>query len=87
MEIDPNYYRLDEKHTLIYRIFDEYNKMLNQNNIEYYYTNGILAYLLVDRGLERYYRDLDIFMNMEHLEKLEQFVVQILHSSQFEQYL
>ena len=71
MGIDPNYYHLDENHALIYRIFDEYNKMLNENNIEYYYTSGILAYLLVDRDLERYHHDLDIFINMEHLEKLE----------------
>ena len=71
MEIDPNYYHLDENHALIYRIFDEYNKMLNENNIEYYYTSGILAYLLVDKDLERYHHDLDIFVNMEHLEKLE----------------
>lgn len=44
-------------------------------------ARGILAYLLVDRGLERYHHDLDIFINMEHLEKLKQFVAQILHSS------
>lgn len=71
MGIDPNYCHLDENHALVYRIFDEYNKMLNENNIEYYYTSGILAYLLVDRDLERYHHDLDIFINMEHLEKLE----------------
>lgn len=72
MEINPNYCHLDENHALIYKIFDEYNKMLNKNNIEYYYTSGILAYLLVDKGLERYHHDLDVFINMEHLEKLEQ---------------
>ena len=72
MGIDPNYCHLDENHTLVYRLFDEYNKMLNENNIEYYYTSGILAYLLVDKDLERYHHDLDIFINMEHLEKLEQ---------------
>lgn len=72
MEIDPNYCHLDENHDLVYIIFDEYNKMLNENQIEYYYTSGILAYLLVDKDLERYHHDLDIFVNMEHLEKLEQ---------------
>ena len=71
MGINPNYYHLDENHTLIYKIFDEYNKMLNENNVEYYYTSGILAYLLVDKELERYHHDLDVFINMEHLEKLE----------------
>lgn len=72
MEINPNIYHLDENHKLIYKIFDEYNKMLNENNIEYYYTSGILAYLLVNKELERYHHDLDIFINMNYLERLEQ---------------
>jgi len=71
MDIDPNIYHLEENHKLIYEIFDEYNKMLNVNNIEYYYTSGILSYLLVDKNLERYHHDLDIFINMRDLEKLE----------------
>ena len=72
MKIDPNKIHLEENHQQIYKIFDEYNKMLNENNIEYYYTSGILSYLLVDRELERYHHDLDIFVNMEDLTKLEQ---------------
>ena len=72
MEINPNSCHLSENHILIYKIFDEYNKMLNENNIEYYYTSGILAYLLVDKKLERFHHDLDVFINMENLEKLEQ---------------
>lgn len=72
MGINPNLCHLDENHRLIYKIFDENNKMLNENNIEHYYTSGILAYLLVNRELERYHHDLDIFINMNDLEKLEQ---------------
>lgn len=72
MKIDPNKIHLEENHQQIYKIFDEYNKMLNENNIEYYYTSGILSYLLVDRKLERYHHDLDVFVNMEDLTKLEQ---------------
>lgn len=72
MKIDPNKIHLEENHRKIYKIFDECSKMLNENNIEYYYTSGILAYLLVDRELERYHHDLDVFVNMEDLEKLEQ---------------
>lgn len=71
MEINPNFCHLDENHNWVYKIFDEYNKMLNENNIEYYYTSGILAYLLVDKNLERYHHDLDIFINMDYLERLE----------------
>ncbi len=55
MQINPNFCHLDENHKLIYKIFDEYNKMLNENNIEYYYTSGILAYLLANKSLERYH--------------------------------
>lgn len=71
MDINPNIIHLKENHELIYKIFDEYNKMLNENSIEYYYTSGILSYLLVNKELERYHHDLDIFINMEDLEKLE----------------
>ena len=72
MNINPNFCHLDENHTLIYKIFDAYNKMLNENNIEYYYTSGILAYLLAEKELERYHHDLDVFINMENLRRLEQ---------------
>ncbi len=71
MGINPNFCDLDKNHNLVYKIFDEYNKMLNENNIEYYYTSGILAYLLANKSLERYHHDLDIFINMNDLEKLE----------------
>lgn len=71
MGINPNFCHLDKNHNLIYKIFDEYNKMLNENNIRYYYTSGILAYLLADKNLERYHHDLDIFINMNDLEMLE----------------
>ena len=71
MNINPNICHLEENHILIYKIFDEFNKMLNDNNIEYYYTSGILSYLLVNKNLERYHHDLDIFINMKDLEKLE----------------
>lgn len=72
MKINPNEIHLEENHQQIYEIFDEYNKMLDENNIEHYYTSGILSYLLVDKELERYHHDLDIFINMEDLTKLEQ---------------
>lgn len=72
MEINPNQIHLEENHCQVYKIFDEYNKMLNENGIEYYYTSGILAYLLTEKKLERYHHDLDVFVNMKDLKKLEQ---------------
>lgn len=71
MGINPNVIHLKENHKIIYEIFSEYTKMLNDEKIEYYYTSGILSYLLVDKPLERYHHDLDIFINMNDLQKLE----------------
>ena len=71
MDINPNVIHLRENHKIIYEIFGEYTKMLNDHKIEYYYTSGILSYLLVDKPLERYHHDLDIFINMNDLNKLE----------------
>lgn len=72
MNINPNIIHLQENHNKIYEIFDRCNVMFNENNIEYYYTSGILSYLLVNKELQRYHHDLDIFVNMNDLEKLEQ---------------
>ena len=72
MNIDPNIIHLNENHKMIYEIFDKCNVMFNENNIEYYYTSGILSYTLINKKLERYHHDLDIFVNMNDLEKLEQ---------------
>lgn len=71
LNINPNQCHLKENHYIISKIFDEYNKMLNENNIEYYYTSGVLAYFLANKNLERYHHDLDVFINMKDLEKLE----------------
>lgn len=71
MGIDPNIIHLCENHRQIYDIFDNCNRMFNLNNIEYYYTSGILSYLLVDKKLQRYHHDLDVFVNMKDLAKLE----------------
>lgn len=71
MNINPNIIHLSENHKKIYSIFDQCNKMFNDNKIEYYYTSGILSYLLINQKLQRYHHDLDIFVNMNDLEKLE----------------
>lgn len=71
MSIDPNVIHLKENHELINTIFDECNKMFNENKIEYYYTSGILSYFLIGKELERYHHDIDVFVNMEDLYKLE----------------
>ncbi|MGM9834392.1 MAG: hypothetical protein ACI31M_01250 [Bacilli bacterium] len=72
MNIDPNIIHLNENHQSIYEIFDKCNVMFNENNVEYYYTSGILSYMLINKELQRYHHDLDIFVNMNDLKKLEQ---------------
>lgn len=71
MNINPNSIHLNENHEMIIDIFDNFNIMLNENDIEYYYTSGILCYLLVNKKLERYHHDLDVFINMNDLQRLE----------------
>lgn len=70
LELDPNL-QLEKNHHIVYEIFDKFNTMAAEHNIENYCTSGILAYLLVGSPLERYHHDLDIFVNMEDLSRLE----------------
>ena len=58
-------------HKLILELFDNFNKLLSDNNIDHYYTSGILPYVLTGHELVRYHHDLDVFINMEDLPKLE----------------
>lgn len=71
MNINPNIIHLRENHCVVMDIFNKCNKMFNENAIEYYYTSGILSYLFVNKDLERYHHDLDIFVNMKDIHKLE----------------
>ncbi len=54
---------LSEHHSNILEIFDKFNIILSNSNIDYYYTSGILGYLLINRGLERFHHDIDILIN------------------------
>ena len=58
----------EKNHREIYEIFNDFNKLLYFNNIEHYYTSGILSFLLINKPLERYHHDLDIFILENDLE-------------------
>ena len=58
-------------HNLILELFDKFNMLLSDNNIDHYYTSGILPYVLTGHSLVRYHHDLDVFINMDDLERLE----------------
>ncbi len=64
-------YNIHKNHLELFTIFDDFNKMLNENQIEYYYTSGVLAYILVGKELERLHHDIDVFIRFSDLEKLE----------------
>ena len=70
LNLESNF-NLEKNHREIYEIFNEFNKLLYFNNIEHYYTSGILSFLLINKPLERYHHDLDIFILENDLEKLE----------------
>ena len=70
MKLD-NMYGLHNNHDLVFFIFDSLNNMFNNENIDYYYTSGILSYTLVNKPLERYHHDIDVFVDYNQLDKLE----------------
>ena len=61
---------LQESHRLILKLFDELNDLLNKNDVDFYHTGGILAYLLTNNPLERYHHDIDIFINEKNIPQL-----------------
>ncbi|MBR6778585.1 MAG: hypothetical protein IKM43_00310 [Clostridia bacterium] len=70
-EMDLEGVQLSKNHKELYEIFDSLNILFQENNIEHYYTSGILSFLLVGQELERYHHDIDVFVNETDLEKLE----------------
>lgn len=62
---------LEENHKKVYEIFDKLNVLINNNNIDHYYTSGILAYTLTNTPLQRFHHDIDVFVNEKDLEKIE----------------
>lgn len=57
------------KNLLIY--FNLLNKILNDNKIDYFHASGFLCCLLVDRPLERYHHDIDLYVNIEDIDKIK----------------
>ena len=65
---------LKENHRLVLEAFDEFNKLINGENLDYFYTGGMMGYLATGHELVRYHGDLDILINEEDLEKLKRIV-------------
>ncbi len=66
---------LTENHKLVIEAFDAFNKLI-KNHFDTYYTGGLMGYLAINRPLERYHGDLDLFINEDQLEELYELVKQ-----------
>lgn len=64
---------LKENHELVLEVFDKFNRLLN-DKFDCYYTGGIMGYLAINKELERYHGDLDLFFNEEQLLELKELV-------------
>lgn len=64
---------LTENHQLVTEAFNQFNKLI-QGKFDCYYTGGIMGYFALNHELERYHRDLDLFVNEQQLMALKELV-------------
>ena len=64
---------LTENHQLVIETFDQFNQLL-QGRFDCYYTGGFIGYLAVNRELERFHGDLDLYINEQQLISLKELV-------------
>lgn len=68
---------LKENHEHIYELFDNFNILVNNQLLswlDYWYTWWLVGYLWTDSALKRYHWDVDIYLNVEDLERLKWFI-------------
>lgn len=63
--------QLEEHHKNLLTYFNLLNKILNDNKIDYFHASGFLCCLLVGRPLERYHHDIDLYINIEDIDKIK----------------
>lgn len=64
---------LKDNHRLVLETFDKFNLLLN-GKFDCYYTGGLMGYLALNKALERYHSDLDLFINENELLRLKELV-------------
>lgn len=64
-------FQLEMHHKTLLSYFNLLNKILNDNKIDYFHASGFLCCLLVDRPLERYHHDIDLYVNIEDMNKIK----------------
>lgn len=72
--------QLEEHHKNLLTYFNSLNEILNDNKIDYFHASGFLCCLLVGRPLERYHHDIDLYVNIEDIDKIKN----IFNNSEFE---
>lgn len=68
---------LKENHKNVVEVFDNFNKLienLTKEWLDYYYTWWLVGYLWTNINLQRYHGDIDIYLNVDDLEKLKIFI-------------
>ena len=60
---------LEENHKLVLEAFDRFNSLIG-TNLDTYYVGGLMVYLAINRPLERYHGDIDMFINEQQLSNL-----------------
>lgn len=63
--------QLSEHHKMLLDYFSLINKILHDNDIDYFHASGFMCYLLVGRVLERYHHDIDLYVNIEDIDKIK----------------
>lgn len=69
--------KLKENHEKVIEVFDKFNKLICDlvgNWLDYFYTWWLVAYFWTNTELERYHSDIDIYLNIDDLEKLKTFI-------------
>lgn len=73
MNLEHTSMSLIENHKLVVEVFDKFNELIG-TKFDTYYTGGLMGYLAMNKKLERYHSDLDLFINEVQLLELKRLV-------------
>lgn len=62
---------MSEHHLNVLSYFDLINCVLNSRNIDYFHSSGFMGYIILNRPLQRYHHDIDLFVNINDINKIQ----------------
>ena len=68
---------LKENHEHVYELFDNFNALVNNeelSGLDYWYTWWLVGYFWTNSKLKRYHWDVDIYLNVDDLDKLRRYI-------------